>query len=116
MRDGQRIAHFEVLEKLGAGGTGVVYKARDVQLDRLVALKVLPPARAGDEKMRVRLLREARAALPAFWLDKYEVTNRHEMGDIAVFPPELMRAALDWLDKYLGPVKQNTGKAGSEPH
>src|ERR1700730_3004082 len=59
---GQKIAHFELIGKLGAGGMGVVYKARDVQLDRLIALKVLPPARADDAAMRSRLLREARPA------------------------------------------------------
>ena len=62
LQGGQTIAHFEVLEKLGAGGMGVVYKARDVQLDRFIALKLLHPARADDAGMRSRLLREARAA------------------------------------------------------
>lgn len=59
---GRTLSHFEVLEKLGEGGMGVVYKARDTQLNRFVALKLLPPGKTGDEERRRRFVQEARAA------------------------------------------------------
>ena len=59
---GKTISHFEVLEKLGQGGMGVVYKARDTQLDRLVALKVLPAEMVSDPDRRRRFVQEAKAA------------------------------------------------------
>jgi eukaryotic-like serine/threonine-protein kinase len=57
-----RLGQFELLEKLGAGGMGVVHKARDTRLNRLVAIKVIQPARIGDRGLEARLLAEARAA------------------------------------------------------
>ena len=56
------IAHYELLDQLGAGGMGVVYRARDTQLERLVALKLLGEGDAFDQQAQGRLMREARTA------------------------------------------------------
>src|SRR5262245_40272740 len=70
---------LEVLELLGQGGMGAVYKARQVKLDRLVALKVLPPAVAKDPGFADRFLREARALAK---LSHANIVAVHDFGDV----------------------------------
>ncbi len=59
---GQTISHFKILEKLGEGGMGEVYKAEDTKLHRLVAIKVLPPQALVSEQDKIRFAHEAQAA------------------------------------------------------
>jgi serine/threonine-protein kinase len=59
---GKTISHYRVLEKLGEGGMGVVYKAKDTHLDRLVAIKLLPAERVADPERKRRFIQEAKAA------------------------------------------------------
>jgi eukaryotic-like serine/threonine-protein kinase len=59
---GKTISHYSILEKLGEGGMGVVYKARDTRLDRFVAIKVLPAEKVADPERKQRFVQEAKAA------------------------------------------------------
>ena len=58
---GTRLGPYEIVSLIGAGGMGDVYKARDTRLDRTVAIKVISPLGGGDQELRLRFEREARA-------------------------------------------------------
>jgi serine/threonine-protein kinase len=103
---GTRLAHFELLEKLGSGGMGVVYRARDEKLRRDVALKILRGEHARDGERRRRFLREARAASALDHPNVAAVFEIGEDGEAAYIAMELVEGESLRARLSRGPVPQ----------
>ena len=85
---GRKLLHYDVVESLGEGGMGVVYKAVDTRLNRPVALKFITPSRVGDPLDRARLVNEAGSLLtyelPPIQRETQEIRN--EPSSLKYFP------------------------------
>jgi len=75
---GQTVSHYKILDKLGEGGMGIVYKAQDLKLDRFVAIKFLPSQLSGSAETKARFMQEAKAAAA---LNHPNILGIHEIDE-----------------------------------
>ena len=87
---GKRLAHYEILEKIGAGGMGEVFRARDTKLERAVAVKILPSQMMQDPDRRKRFEREAKAVAALRHPNIVTIYSVEEADGVTFFTMELL--------------------------
>src|SRR5262249_31350708 len=97
---GQTLGHYRIESKLGEGGMGAVWKARDIRLDRFVALKTLPVERLAGEDRRRRFVQEAKAASA---LNHPNIVHIYDIADAGAVPFIAMEYVVGkTLDQLIG--------------
>src|SRR5262249_17539665 len=104
---GTTISHYKILEKLGEGGMGVVYKAQDLKLDRQVAIKFLPPHLSASDENKARFLQEAKAAAALNHPNILGVYEIDEQDDSLFFVMEFIDGHT--LKSHIANLKSGTG-------
>ncbi|MGH7618166.1 MAG: protein kinase domain-containing protein, partial [Gemmatimonadaceae bacterium] len=115
---------YSIDREIGRGGMGVVYLAREVHLDRSVAIKLLPPERAADATLRERFMREARLAgklshpniIPIHAVEGLSKETRQELGDLPAVLARLQRDAQELRRLYDGLQNAIAESAGADAH
>lgn len=108
MRGQQVIAGFEILEKVGQGGMGAVFRARQISMDRIIALKILPPKLAQDPLFKTRFLNEARVSAK---LSHMNIINGIDCGEAAGYT----YFAMEYVDgRTIKQIMKEKGKFSPE--
>ena len=97
---GRSIAHYSIIEKLGEGGMGAVFKARDKRLDRFVALKILPADKMSDPERRLRFTQEAKSASALNHPNIVTIYDIGQMDDVHFIAMEYVTGQT--LDRLIG--------------
>jgi len=104
---GQEISHYKIIEKIGQGGMGVVYKAKDLRLDRIVAIKFLPAHLASSEENRARFLLEAKSAAALSHPNILSIYEIDEKDNSAFIVMEYVEG--ETLKKHIQNLKSGSG-------